>query len=173
MPADLQVYIHLILTTSGHAPLLADGLLSRTCASIAATLQHRGCSVLATGGHHDHIHILFRPSREVSLNRLAQECQCVSERYLVRREGHTFVNQRALWQPGFFAFSVSANRLDAVTCYIRNQQRRHLAISLEEELASLNAGCPASEAMQSLAPRAEPDYSPMPLAVAAFAGSPS
>lgn len=66
----------------------------------------------------EHIHILFKLSKIVSLTKVVEEIKKSSSKWLKSRGAPGFA-----WQIGYGAFSVSSSNLEAVSMYITNQKK--------------------------------------------------
>lgn len=134
MPQSLaQIYVHLVFSTKGREPWVATGLQPRLHAYLAGTLNALDCSALCVGGMPDHVHVLFRLSRTLTISDLVKAAKIESSKWL-KEEGGVSV---FAWQAGYAAFSVSASQVEAVTEYIRNQAQHHATRTFQEELRRL------------------------------------
>jgi len=79
----------------------------------------------------DHIHILFRLSKNYSLARVVEEIKKQSSKWMKEiKEGHN----KFAWQTGYRAFSLSGSKVRTVIKYIENQREHHLHKSYIEEV---------------------------------------
>ncbi len=116
-----EVYIHLVWTTFRRLPLMTTAIERPTHRAIVSEAKKLGCIVLCIGGTEDHVHLLIRLPRTLSVASLAGQIKGVSStvaRNLVPDTGFG-------WQSGYGAFSVSPMDVAAVRHYIANQKQHH------------------------------------------------
>lgn len=77
----------------------------------------------------DHIHILFRLSKNHSISKIVEETKKSSSKWMKENGIQDFA-----WQAGYGAFSVSSSRLDTVAGYIEKQKDHHKVKSFCEEV---------------------------------------
>ena len=136
MPQSLSnVLVHLVFSTKQRHPLLADSTLRvathRYLATVSAEL---GCPVVTVGGVADHVHLLARQARTVTLAGWVRELKRTSSLWLKQRpEGP----EGFQWQAGYGAFSVSQSQSAAVQRYITRQETHHCRVSFQDELRTL------------------------------------
>ncbi len=134
MPQSLsQIYVHLVFSTKGRARLIPADLQSRLHAYLAGAMNDIGCPAVKIGGMPDHVHILFRLSRTMSLSDAVKTAKVESSKWMKDEGG---VREFA-WQAGYGAFSVSASDVDDVTDYIRNQEHHHQVLTFQDEFRRL------------------------------------
>ena len=128
------VDVHMIFSTKNRRPLLADKVLrDRLHGRIEGICERVDCPAFRVGGVEDHLHLLCRLSRSLSLARLAQEVKKRSTTWLV-----SDCRVRDFdWQDGYGAFSVSPQHVRQVCRYIENQEEHHRAESFSDESARL------------------------------------
>jgi len=98
---------------------------------IAGTLKTYESPAILINSVPDHIHILFRLSKNYSLARVVEEIKKQSSKWMKEiKEGHN----KFAWQTGYGAFSVSGSKVSAVIKYIENQKEHHLHKSYIEEV---------------------------------------
>jgi REP element-mobilizing transposase RayT len=136
MPQSLAcVYIHAVLSTRDRMPFLSDpGLRSEVHAYLGGITKKLECPVLAVGGVEDHVHMLVRMSRTLSIANWIKEVKRVSSIFAKER-----VNGFA-WQAGYGAFSVDPTSLERVRMYIAGQEEHHGRVSFQDEFRRLLAG---------------------------------
>ena len=68
MPQSLaKVYLHAIFSTKNREPLLADDWREELFSVLGGTANNLGCQSLIAGGVADHVHILFRLGRTITI----------------------------------------------------------------------------------------------------------
>ncbi len=123
------MYVHAIFSTKHREPTLAswrDELFQ----VVGDLVNQSGSQSLLVGGVDDHVHLLFRLSRTVTI---------ADTMALVKKASSAWVNQRPdavarfHWQAGYGTFSVSASNLEAVREYIRRQPEHHQKQTFQDE----------------------------------------
>ncbi len=89
-----------------------------------------GCQVLAVGGPSDHIHILCRLSRTVTIAKLVEDVKKSSSKWIKTKGGRY---TRFRWQNGYGVFSVSESDAGRVKAYIASQEEHHRRKTFQDE----------------------------------------
>jgi putative transposase len=136
MPQSLSnVLVHLVFSTKERHPFLSDptlrGAMHKYLASVSAELR---CPVIKLGGVEDHVHLLARQARTVTLAAWVRELKRTSSSGIKELPGASTVFQ---WQAGYGAFSVSQSQSAAVERSIARQEGQHRRSSFQEELRTL------------------------------------
>jgi REP element-mobilizing transposase RayT len=84
-------------------------------AYLAAVLKNQDSPALKVGGTSDHVHALFRLSKNSSLAKIVEEIKTSSSKW-VKTQGRTLAN--FYWQSGYGGFSVSPAEVEEVAEYI-------------------------------------------------------
>jgi putative transposase len=100
-------------------------------AYIGGTIRGLGGVPLAVGGVADHVHALAGIKATQAVADLVREVKKASSNWASER----YV--RFGWQSGYGAFSVSPDRTEAVTAYIRDQEAHHRHVSSADELRAI------------------------------------
>jgi putative transposase len=125
---------HVVFSTSGRAPFLADGCRSDVHAYIGGILRELKATPITIGGTPDHVHLLTRLPADLTLADCMRVVKANSSRWLKER----WPERRAFaWQGGYGAFSVSESNRGAVIRYIQDQARHHQRISFRDEFLAL------------------------------------
>lgn len=133
MPQSLaQIYIHLVFSTKERIPLIPAETGPRLHAYLAGAGQAIQCPVLMAGGIADHVHLLFRLSKNLALSNAVRELKVESSKWMKEQGVPSFA-----WQAGYGAFSIGASQVEAVTDYIRHQERHHRQRTFQEEFREL------------------------------------
>jgi REP element-mobilizing transposase RayT len=77
-----QIYIHLIFGTKDREPLLLGAVRAQTHAYIAAVLNNHGSRAVKVGGTSDHVHALFRLSKNRALAAVVEEIKTSSSKWI-------------------------------------------------------------------------------------------
>ena len=90
------------------------------------------------GGIEDHVHILARQSKTVSLAEWIKELKRVTSIWIKDRDPSL---KRFAWQGGYGAFSVSQSEVNRVVDYIRNQEKHRRRFDFKAEFRKLLERC--------------------------------
>ena len=136
MPQSLaQVYLHIVFSTKDRHPFLNDpDLRDELHKYLGGTANKLNCQVVRVGGVADHVHILCRLDRTITIADLVKELKRESSQWL-KPKGPELAN--FYWQKGYGAFSVSASNLEEVRAYIADQERHHQKLSFQDEFRFL------------------------------------
>jgi REP element-mobilizing transposase RayT len=129
-----QLYVHLIFSTKHREPMLLSPLQQDLHAYLAAVFNNQDSPALEVGGMSNHVHALFRLSKNLALARIVEEVKTNSSKW-VKTQGRGLTNFH--WQSGYGAFSVSAAEVEDVVEYITQQESHHRVASFQEEVRKL------------------------------------
>ena len=129
-----SILVHVVFSTSGRSPLLADDLRPEMHAYLGGILRRLEAVPIIVGGTADHVHLLVRLSADLAVADCLRVVKTNSSRWVKAR----WPKRRAFaWQGGYGAFSVSESRRSAVIRYIQQQEQHHRRISFQEEFLKL------------------------------------
>ena len=136
MPQSLAaVYLHLVYSTKGRQPFLVDHATRESLhAYLGGTSKQLDCPTIIVGGIEDHVHLLARFGRTITLANWVKEVKRVSSLWL-KKQGRKYDGFE--WQRGYGVFSVSHSKLAQVEDYIVNQAEHHRLMSFQDELRFL------------------------------------
>ena len=104
-----QIYIHAIFGTKSRQALISEDIEIELHAYISGILKHIQSPVIEINSVPDHIHVLFRLSKNIALAKALQE---------LKRESSSFMKAKGIesfsWQGGYGAFSVSSSKLETI-----------------------------------------------------------
>jgi REP element-mobilizing transposase RayT len=129
-----QVYLHLVFSTKGRAPLLIDAVRGELHRYMAGVLKNLGWHAVLVNSMEEHVHILLTLSRTVSVSAMVEEIKTSSSKWLKKQAG---MPRDFSWQSGSGVFSVSASNLLDVEKYIAGQQEHHRRRTFQEEFLLL------------------------------------
>jgi REP element-mobilizing transposase RayT len=125
------LHYHFIFSTKQRAPLITHDLQPRLYEYLGGILRAQNSSLLAAGGMPDHVHILVRLNKEMSVAEALRLLKANSSKWV----HETFPEHRAFaWQAGYAAFAVSYSGLRPVKQFIANQEEHHRTVRFEDEL---------------------------------------
>jgi REP element-mobilizing transposase RayT len=136
MPQSLaQIYLHIVFSTKHRQPLLQDKALREEAhAYLGGTCRELGAPSLGVGGVEDHVHILCRMSRVLSVADLVRD---------LKRESSKWVKTKSAeladfhWQDGYGVFSLSPAHVAPLQGYVAGQQEHHRKESFQDEFRRL------------------------------------
>ena len=136
MPQSLrQIYVHVVYSTKHRKPFLQDKeFRDRVWRYLAGICNHLGCPALVVGGVDDHVHVLCRLGKDVSIASLVRDLKRDSSKW-VKTEEPRLADFR--WQQGYGAFSISPSHVEAVRRYIANQEEHHRRQTFQDEFRRL------------------------------------
>ncbi len=133
--SDAQIYLHIVFSTKDRRPFLQDkDLRMRLHDYIGGTCRELDCPSLQVGGVDDHVHILCRFARTITVADLIREIKRESSKWI--KDKHPGVAEFQ-WQAGYGAFSVSPPHVEKLKAYIEDQEQHHRTESFQDELRRL------------------------------------
>ena len=129
-----KIYVHLIFSTRDREPMLLRPFRERVHAYLATVLKNQDCPAVKVGGTSDHVHVLFRLSKNLAVAKVVEEIKTSSSKWIKTQ-------QRGLggfhWQSGYGGFSVGPTEVGRLTKYIEHQEAHHTAVSFQDEYRKL------------------------------------
>jgi len=130
-----QVYLHVVFSTKGRHPFLANANLRNELHHFLGGVCNRlECPVLRVGGIADHVHVLCKLCRILSVGELIKELKRESSQWLKTKDG---AMTDFYWQNGYGAFSVSPSHVDDLREYIDGQHDHHRRETFQDEFRRL------------------------------------
>jgi len=123
-------YVHIIFSTKHRTPSIDSSIENTLHDYIGGICKKMDCQPIRVGGYVDHIHILCRLSKKISLVSLVKELKSNSSKW-IKTQGNQY--KSFYWQDGYGAFSVSPNQTTKITDYIVNQHEHHRKKTFKEE----------------------------------------
>jgi REP element-mobilizing transposase RayT len=136
MPQSLsQIYLHIVFSTKNRAPLLRDKSVREALhAYLAGTCRNLESPSLIVGGVEDHVHILCRFAKNVTIAQLIRELKRESSKW-IKTNGGALAS--FYWQNGYGVFSISPAHVPALREYIAHQEEHHRNETFQEEFRRL------------------------------------
>ncbi|REJ96069.1 MAG: IS200/IS605 family transposase [Planctomycetota bacterium] len=136
MPQSLaQIYLHIIFSTKDRRPFLQDAdLRSALHAYLAGACNNLECPAIEVGGVEDHVHVLCRLGRVLTIADLLRELKKESSKWVKDRSSDL---QAFSWQTGYGAFSVSPSHVEPLRTYIATQAEHHRRETFQDEFRRL------------------------------------
>ena len=130
-----QVYLHIVFSTKNRRPYLREpGIRSDLHHYLGGTSNDLGCPIIQVGGVADHVHILCRMGRKISIAELIQGLKQNSSMF-VKTKGKDLAN--FYWQSGYGVFSLSPTHVERLANYIQHQEEHHRVETFRDELRRL------------------------------------
>jgi putative transposase len=128
-----QIYLHIIFSTKNRRPFLQDASIrDETHKYLGGTCNNLDCPVLCVGGVADHVHILCRFGRTISVADLVKELKRDSSHWAKTKGIADFY-----WQNGYGAFSLSPGHVEPLRTYIAKQEEHHHKETFQDEFRRL------------------------------------
>jgi REP element-mobilizing transposase RayT len=135
MPQSLaQLYLHIVFSTKNHVPFIKHSIRKELFDYIGGILNNIECHPIKIGGVDDHIHILCRLSKKITIIKLLEEIKTSSSKW-IKTKGEEYAKFH--WQDGYGAFTISPSAVDNIMLYIENQEEHHGHKEFKEEFIEL------------------------------------
>ena len=135
MPQSLSnILLHIVFSTKNRESLIPSDVEPELYAYIAAIHENMTCPLLKIGGTEDHLHILCRLERVVTVSKLLEEVKRSSSKWIKGRDERL---TGFAWQAGYGAFSIGMSNVGALENYIAGQKAHHQKVSFEDEYRAL------------------------------------
>ncbi|MEZ6054516.1 MAG: IS200/IS605 family transposase [Planctomycetaceae bacterium] len=136
MPQSLaQIYLHIVFSTKDRRPFLQnESLRDELHKYLGGICRKLGAPSLIIGGVEDHVHLLCRFSRTLTVADLVRDLKRDSSKWIKPKEAGVKTFD---WQSGYGAFSVSPSHVEALTVYIANQIEHHRSETFQDEFRRL------------------------------------
>ena len=130
-----NVVVHVVFSTKDRQPLLEDkGIREQMHLELGGTSNILNCPSIIVGGVADHVHILARQAKTITLSEWVKELKRVTSIW-IKEKGPQF--DSFAWQSGYGAFSVSQSKLSNVIEYIQKQEEHHEKSDFKTEFRKL------------------------------------
>jgi putative transposase len=133
-----NLLVHIIFSTKNRYPFFANrDIRSEMHAYLGGTCNNLDCLVLIVGGISDHVHILSKLSKNISVAKLIGEIKRESSKW-IKTKGR--ILEKFAWQNGYGAFSVGKSEVEKVRAYILNQEEHHRKRNFQDEFRQFLKG---------------------------------
>jgi putative transposase len=126
-----SLHTHLIFSTKNRHPYFQANSIKGVHTYVGGAAKALGFVPVAVGGVEDHVHLLVGQKTTHCLADMVRELK-KSTTLWIQKQHADFA-----WQEGYGAFSVSPERISAVTKYIANQAEHHQTRTFREEYIEL------------------------------------
>lgn len=131
----VQVYLHIVFSTKLRNPYLKERTLpEKLYGYMSGICKNLGCYALKIGGDKNHVHLLTRHSKTLTISDFMRELKRSSSIWLKTQNPELATFH---WQDGYGAFSISPSHVDAVKDYIADQEVHHRKESFQDEFRRL------------------------------------
>lgn len=113
-------YIHLVVGIKHRVGYITPLIANQLHSYLSGILSNIESPAIAINSHYDHIHILFKLSKNMALAKAVEELKTQSSKWMKTQGIKDFY-----WQIGYGAFSVSYYKVDVIKKQIENQQIHH------------------------------------------------
>jgi REP element-mobilizing transposase RayT len=135
MPQSLtKLYLHIVFSTKNRIPCLEEDISKELYSYFGGILNNIECLPIKISGYNDHVHILCRMSKKITVIKLLEEIKKSSSKW-IKTKGDGFVKFH--WQDGYGAFTVSPNQVDNISKYIERQYEHHMNRMFVDEYVEL------------------------------------
>ena len=118
-----EVFLHFVWATKNREPSIPPELEPEMYRVIQDQVKRLGCDTIAINGTDNHVHLLIKYGRNVTLGRLMNQVKGVSSGFVNdRRRGEISAFR---WQPTYGVLGLGANQLERVRHYVLNQKAHH------------------------------------------------
>ncbi len=127
----INIWIHTVWSTKHREPLLAKKWRIELFKKMRQIAEEKEYKLDFINGVEDHVHCLFSLKATQNIAQIMKNVKGVSSRWLNQQD---YIEGAFTWQEGYYAISVSPDRVPTVRNYIRNQEQHHKTSSLDDEL---------------------------------------
>ena len=125
-----QIYIHIIFSTKYRYPFIDEVIEDELYSYLGQICKEWGCPPIKIGGYSDHVHIIVKLSKKITIIKLLEEVKKSSSKWM-KTKGKKYTS--FYWQDGYAAFSVNPKQVEVVIRYISNQKEHHKKNSYQDE----------------------------------------
>lgn len=129
-----KVLVHITFATKERAALIPAALEPDLYAYVGGICRRMESSLLAMNGTSDHVHMLVRLGKTVTLSDLMLNIKRDSSKWIKSRDADL---QEFGWQDGYFAVSIGESGVEALHAYIANQKEHHKRLSFKDEVREI------------------------------------
>jgi len=129
-----KILLHIVFSTKKRQRWLHTEICQELYSYISKILENNMCLSYQIGGTSDHIHILCRLGKTISVSKLIEEIKKSTSKW-IKTKDVTFAD--FYWQSGYGIFSVGSADFDVIKSYIANQEEHHRKLTFRDEFVSL------------------------------------
>lgn len=126
----VKIWIHAVWTVKNRKPIFSQENREILFKHIQKNALEKEILMEIVGGHHNHVHCLFRLKNDQTIEKIMQLLKGESSFWFNKNiDNHS----KLTWQKEYFAVSISESQVDNVRNYISNQEDHHKKKTWEEE----------------------------------------
>jgi len=125
-----QIHIHCVFAVQNRLSLINERWEDELHKYITGIISNNGHKLLQIGGTNDHIHVLLGMRPMQSISDLMQDIKSGSALW-INKNGYAMGKFR--WQESYGAFSNGKSQIHLIVNYIKNQKKKHLKKTFQEE----------------------------------------
>jgi putative transposase len=129
-----NIIVPLIFSTKERFQFLHEEIQPELNSYLASILKDLKSPAIKIGSVTDHVHLLFRLSKNLAICDAVEKLKTGSSKWIKRKGGMLL---KFHWQNGYGAFSVSQSNVPEVVHYIEGQKEHHQTKTFQEEYRSL------------------------------------
>lgn len=126
----VKVWIHAVWTVKNRQLILLQDIRMKLFEHITQNALEKDILMEVTGGHHNHVHCLFRLKNNQTIEKNMQLIKGESSYWFNKMD---LSKEKLIWQKEYFAVSDSESQVNAVKKYISNQEEHHKRKTWEDE----------------------------------------
>lgn len=132
--SKVLAYYHVVFCTKGRQMTLPLDHCEHLYRFIWKTLTDNHCRLLRIGGIQNHVHMLIELHPSISLSSLMQSIKSHTSGWLKKEN---MFKEFTGWAREYYAATISANAINNVIDYIKNQHQHHLGRTFDDELKAI------------------------------------
>jgi len=126
----VKIWIHAVWTVKNRKSILTSGIKEDLFNHIHQNALAKQILMEIVGGHHNHVHCLFRLRNNQTIEKVMQLLKGESSFWYNNSDFSRF---KLNWQKEYFAVSVSESQVGKVKNYILTQEEHHKKKTWEDE----------------------------------------
>jgi putative transposase len=125
-----NVNIHIVFSTKYRQPLILPEYETDIYGYLGQTMNNLNYQTISVGGYLDHVHLLCKLYRPLSMSKLVEEVKKSSSKWIKTLDPRLV---DFYWQDGYGVFSVSQSGVQGVVRYIERQKIHHKKKGFQDE----------------------------------------
>jgi putative transposase len=127
-----ELLYHCIWSTKNRDPLIRPEIEENVWRILAGTAKRNEMRILNVGGIENHVHVLVRIPKTMSVSEAMQRLKGGSSK-AINNEELLGSELRFAWQDGYGAFTVSKSNVPDIERYVLGQREHHRVRTFEDE----------------------------------------
>lgn len=130
MGSYTKLLYHVVFATKYRRKTIRKEFREQLYEYVGGLIRARNGYLIEIGGIEDHVHLLVQLPASKAVSDIIRDVKANSSKWV--NESNE-LKQEFEWQKGYGAFTVSYERRDIVSKYIRNQLEHHRKVTFQEE----------------------------------------